>query len=104
MSWTAMLLLSAGNLLQRLAGMFLVGRRLADNERAARLIGLVPVAIVAAVAAVQTFAVRQQLTIDARVPGVAVAAIAAWRRLPLVVVVLLAAGTTAGVRALGLAS
>jgi hypothetical protein len=37
----------------------------------------------------------------ARPAGVAVGALAAWRRAPFVVVVLLAAGTAAGLRALG---
>jgi hypothetical protein len=97
-----MVLLSVGNLTQRMVGVFVLGRRAAAGGLWARLAGLVPLAIVSAVVAVQTFATRQSLVLDARVLGVAVAALAAWRRLPLGVVVLAAALTTAGARTLGM--
>ena len=46
-----------------------------------------------------TFTLGQELVIDARVPGVAAAAVAAWRRLPFPAVIAIGAGVTALVRA-----
>jgi hypothetical protein len=47
-----------------------------------------------------TFSVGQSLIFDARVAGFAVAVVAAWRRAPLIVVVVLAASATALLRAI----
>ena len=46
----------------------------------------------------QTFSLGQSLVLDARAAGLAVAGIAVWRRWPFLVVVALAAVTTALVR------
>ena len=54
--------------------------------------------MLAAIVAVQTFAVGQSLVLDARAAGIAVAGLALWRRAPLLVVLVLAAATTALVR------
>lgn len=85
----------------RLTGAFALGSLIGGSERWARLLGLLPLAIVAAVVAVQTFTIRKDVMVDARAVGVAVAALAAWRRLPLGVVVVLAAATTALLRLAG---
>lgn len=90
-----------GVFLLRVLGGFTLGRVLAGNERWARLLSLLPLSIVAAVIAVQTFTTRQDLVVDARAIGVAVGAVASWRRLPLAVVVVLAAAVTALVRQTG---
>jgi hypothetical protein len=50
--------------------------------------------------AVQTLASGHRLTVDARVPALAVAAVLVWRRAPFVVVVAAAAATAALLRAL----
>lgn len=65
--------------------------------------GLPVLAALAAVALVATAALTDGSGFAgwARATGVAVAAVAAWLRTPFVVVVLLAAGTTAVLRALG---
>jgi hypothetical protein len=47
-----------------------------------------------------TFSVSQSLVLDARVAGFVVAVVAAWRRAPLIVVVVLAASATALLRAI----
>lgn len=62
-----------------------------------------PVALLAALTAVQTFAVGSSLTIDARVAGVAAAVVALLLRAPFLVVVGVAALSAAGLRALGVA-
>lgn len=115
-----MFLLAAGNLAQRLVGMFVLGGRLRGGGRFARLAGLLPVAVISAVVAQQGLATGRSLTVDARVVGLlagAVATAAGWprrssatgqaapsRRLPLAVVIVIAAGSTALVRALGWAN
>lgn len=62
-----------------------------------------PVALLAALTAVQTFASGQALVLDARVAGVAAAVVALLLRAPFLVVVVVAALTAAGLRALGVA-
>lgn len=71
------------------------------EPRVARTAALVTVALLAALVAIQTFATGQGLTVDARLPAVVVAAIALVLRAPFLLVVVLAAGTAALVRALG---
>ncbi len=95
--WAAVLVGSPGCYLLKLAGMS-VPRRLLENARVQRVSILLPVALLAALAATQTFADGRSLTIDARAAGVAVALVAIWRRLPFLVVVGLAAATAALVR------
>jgi hypothetical protein len=51
--------------------------------------------------AVNTFGGDRALTLDARVLGVAAAAIAIWRRAPMLLVVVVAAAVTALARAAG---
>jgi uncharacterized membrane protein len=95
--WAAILLGSAGCYLLKLAGMS-VPRWVLDDPRVQRVAAVLPVGLLAALAAVQTFADGRHLTIDARVAGVAVALVAIWRRWPFLVVVGLAAATTALLR------
>jgi branched-subunit amino acid transport protein len=68
----------------------------------ARVIPLLAPALLAALVITETFGgAGRSLTLDARAGGLAVAAVALWRRAPLYVVVVGAAGATAGLRALG---
>ncbi|HEX2804687.1 MAG TPA: AzlD domain-containing protein [Kineosporiaceae bacterium] len=69
-----------------------------ETERVARVASLVTVALLAALLAVQTVVSGQRLTLDARVPAVAVAAVLLWRRAPFVVVVVVAALVATGLR------
>ncbi|MDR0504805.1 MAG: AzlD domain-containing protein [Bifidobacteriaceae bacterium] len=109
MIWWAIWLGSAAVLLTKILG-HLVGRRLAqrsaDHPNRRRfsgesLVGLVTVALLSALTAVQTIGNGKSLVIDARLVGLVVAGLALWRRAPFIVVVVLAAATTAGLRALG---
>lgn len=72
-----------------------------EGERVRRVSGLVTIALLSALLAVQTLASGKQLTLDARVPAVAVAGVLLWRRTPFVVVIVAAAAVAAGLRLLG---
>jgi branched-subunit amino acid transport protein len=65
-----------------------------------RCLALVPAALISALIVKDTFSTGTELVLDARAAGVAVAAVAAWRRAPLIVVILLGAAVTALVRQL----
>ena len=75
------------------------GRQLGPAQR--RVLDLVAVPLLAALIVVQTLGDGHRLTLDARLPALAVAAVLVWRRAPFLVVVLAAAGTAALVRAIG---
>jgi hypothetical protein len=64
------------------------------------VVALLPVALLAALAAVQTFATGTTLVIDARVAGVGVAVLLLLLRAPFIVVVVGAAATAALLRLL----
>ncbi|PKQ25679.1 MAG: branched-chain amino acid transporter AzlD [Actinobacteria bacterium HGW-Actinobacteria-4] len=79
-----------------------VPQRLTDHPRIQRTALLVTVALLAALAVVQTFSVGTALVLDARVAAIAVAALALALRAPFIVVVVLAAATAAALRAMGI--
>lgn len=91
--------LAAGVYAQRAAGALLINTdRLASRWR--RVLDALPLAIISAVIALATVSDDGELTIDARLIGVAVAALSAWRKMPMLVTVVAAAIATALVRAL----
>ncbi len=96
MIWTAVLVASVGCALLKLAGWSLP-RRWLDGERLQRAAALLPVALLAALVAVQTAAGG---SIGPRLAGVGVAAGLLAMRAPFLVVILAAAATAAGLRAL----
>jgi hypothetical protein len=96
--WAAVLATAAGCYLLKLAGL-LVPERWLEGERTARVMTLLPVALLAALAAVQALAVGGHLVVDARLAGVAVAVVALALRAPFIVVVAAAALTAALLRA-----
>jgi uncharacterized membrane protein len=95
--WVAVLVTAAGCYLLKLAGV-LVPERWLEGERVTRVLILLPVALLAALAAVQTFATGDHLVIDARVAGVAAAIVALRFRAPFIVVVAVSAATAALLR------
>jgi branched chain amino acid efflux pump len=99
MIWAAIITASVGCYLLKLAGLSLP-QSLLDRPDVQRVAGLLPVALLAALVAVGTFADVGRLTIDARVAGVAAAVIALVLRAPFLVVIVVAAATTAMLRAL----
>jgi branched-subunit amino acid transport protein len=67
---------------------------------AERLIVLLPAALLSALVVVQTFADGKAIVLDARAAGLAAAFVAVALRASVLVVLLVAAGTAAGLRAL----
>jgi hypothetical protein len=95
--WAAVVLASLGCYALKLAGLS-VPQRVLSNRRAERIALLLPVALLAALAATQAFSTAKHLVFDARAAGVAAAAIALSLRAPFIVVVAIAATTTALLR------
>jgi Branched-chain amino acid transport protein (AzlD) len=97
MTWAAVLLTAAGCYLLKLAGLS-VPPRVLDRPAVRRSAALLPVALLAALVAVQTVATGNHLVVDARLAGMAVAVVALILRAPFIVVVVLATLATALVR------
>ncbi|HET7327686.1 MAG TPA: AzlD domain-containing protein [Nocardioidaceae bacterium] len=95
--WTAILVAAAGCYLLKLAGLSVPESVLAHPVMR-RVADLLPVAMLAALIGVQVFAAGDSLTVDARVAGLGVAALALVLRAPFLVVVALAAATAAVLR------
>lgn len=100
MKWLPILFTAAGCFVLKVAGT-LLPRRLLRDARVRSMSVLTPVALIAAITALQTVSTGQRLVVDARLAGLAVAAVAVWRKAPFVVVVLSAAVTAAAIRAAG---
>jgi branched-subunit amino acid transport protein len=97
MTWLLVLALAAGSYAFKVSGLVLLGGRTLP-ERLVRCVALLPAALLAALIVVGTFADGRSLVLDARAAGVGVAAVAAWRRAPFPVVIVLAAAVTAAIR------
>ena len=100
MIWLAILAGGLGCYALKVAGLS-VPPRVLTHPRAERVAGLLPVALLAALVAVQVFARGDHLTVDARAAGLAAAALALLLRAPFLVVVVVAAVTAAVLRLLG---
>ncbi|MFF9485665.1 AzlD domain-containing protein [Streptomyces sp. NPDC014676] len=98
--WIAIVVTAVGCYAVKLAGL-LVPAGVLERPLVRRLAALLPVALLAALTAQQTFSDGQTLVVDARAAGVAAAAVALVLRAPFLVVVGAAVVVTAGVRALG---
>jgi uncharacterized membrane protein len=92
--------LAVGTYLMRLSGLVLRGR-FEVSERVRRLLDLAATVLIAALVATAALTQGESFAGWARTAGVALGAVAAWRRLPLVVVVLVAALGTAVCRYAG---
>lgn len=97
MTWAAILAGAAACYALKLIGVSVPDRVLAE-PRVQRIAGLLPVALLAALIGLQTLTHGDEIVLDARLPGLAVAVIARWRRAPFLVVVGLACATTALIR------
>jgi uncharacterized membrane protein len=98
--WSAVLLGALGCYLCKLAGLSLPGRVLRD-PRTQHVAALLPVALLATLAAIQTFTTGRHLVLDARAAALGVAVVAVLLRAPFLVVVALAAATAALLRLVG---
>ena len=101
--WVAIAVATAGCFTAKYLGHVVSGAVL-QRDDVARVVLMAPVALLCALAAVQTVVSGSALVVDARLPAVAVAVVALLLRAPFVVVVLLAAATAAALRALGWAA
>jgi hypothetical protein len=97
MIWLAILVTAVGCYALKLGGL-LVPARVLDHPVVRRVSLQLPVALLLALVAVGTFADGRRLVLDARAAGLAAAALALLLRAPFLLVVVLAAGTTALVR------
>lgn len=97
--WITIAALSLGTFAAKIIGPLTVGDRLPEG-RGLRVTGLVAPAILAGLVVYETFAAEDGFTIDARVAGLAAAAAGLMARLPMIVVILLAAAATALTRVL----
>ncbi|MCP3421113.1 AzlD domain-containing protein [Nocardioides pinisoli] len=84
--WTAVLLAGVGCYLLKLAGLSLPERVL-EHPTVERVADLIPVALLAALVAVQVFSSGSTLTLDARALGLGFAVVALLLRMPFLVVV-----------------
>ncbi|MFJ8464088.1 AzlD domain-containing protein [Streptomyces swartbergensis] len=98
--WIAIGVTVLGCYAVKLAGL-LVPAGVLERPVVKRLAALVPVALLAALTAQQTFADGQVLVLDARAAGLGAAAVALVLRAPFLLVVAAAVLVTAGVRAMG---
>ncbi|MEO3975493.1 AzlD domain-containing protein [Streptomyces sp. CAU 1734] len=96
--WIAIAATAVGCYLVKLAGLLVPANAL-ERPVVQRLAALLPVALLAALTAQQTFSANGALVLDARVAGVAAAALALVLRAPFLVVIGAAVLVTAGVRA-----
>lgn len=97
--WIGIGVLTVGAYLAKLLGFTALNlERL--PEPIADLARLLPIALFAALVVVTTVTDGPAISIDARLAGVTVAGVAAWRKAPFLVVVLAAMIVTSGIRAL----
>jgi branched-subunit amino acid transport protein len=95
--WPTILLAAAACYLIKLVGLS-IPERLLSGARTRRVAALLPVALLAALIATQTFSHGSALTLDARAAGLAVAVVAVLLRAPFLLVVASAAASAALLR------
>jgi branched-subunit amino acid transport protein len=98
--WVVVAVIGAGTMLIKAAGPLTLGDRPLP-ARVQSVVALLAPALLAALVATTTFGSGQELIADARVIGVAVAAVALLFHAPVLLVVLLAAGAAGVARLLG---
>lgn len=102
MAWIAVLGACLLAFLTKLAGHLVPAARL-EGRRMRRVSALLPVALLSSLVVVQTLqATGGRFVADARIAAVGVAVVALLLRAPFIVVVAVAAGVAAGLRAFGL--
>ncbi|CAM5601707.1 MULTISPECIES: AzlD domain-containing protein [Streptomyces] len=98
--WIAIGVTAVGCYLVKYLGLLVPAGAL-ERPLVQRLAALLPVALLAALTAQETFSDGHHLLLDARVAGVGAAVVALLLRAPFLLVVAVAVAVTAGVRALG---
>jgi len=89
-----LIVMTVGTFALKSAGPLVLGDRPLP-VRVQRAVDLLPAALLAALTIVSTMGDGREIVIDARLVGLVVAGIALWRRLPFVVVIVVASAATA---------
>jgi branched chain amino acid efflux pump len=97
MTWVPLLIACAACYSLKLSGLSMP-QRVLQNPRIQRTVPLLPVALLAALIAINTFSSGTHLVLDARAVALAVAGVAVLLRAPFLVVVIAGAATAALVR------
>lgn len=97
MSWSALFAIGAGIYAFKVLGTVVIGSRTIPARLHACL-DVLPVGLLCALIAVNTFTNGRALVVDERAVGLLVAVGCAWRRAPFVVTVCAAAATVAAIR------
>jgi branched-subunit amino acid transport protein len=98
--WISLLVTSALVFIIRFAG-YLVPEKYLTNPTALRINTLIPIALLSALVAVQSFTDKASIIIDQRMAGIGVAVIALLLKAPFPIVVIGAAATSAAIFHLG---
>jgi branched-subunit amino acid transport protein len=96
-SWAAVAVLAAFAYGFKFLGLVVLGSRPLP-EPVSRCLALLPAALLPALVVVNTLSTGRSIVLDARLPGVAAAGVAVWRRAPFPLVVVVGAAVTALVR------
>jgi branched-subunit amino acid transport protein len=96
--WVAVIVASIGCYLLKLAGLSLPPSVL-ERPEVQRVAALLPVALLAGLVAVETFGADGRLVVDLRLAGLGAGVVALVLRAPFLVVIVVAAATTAVLRA-----
>jgi branched-subunit amino acid transport protein len=96
-AWVVVLVVGVFTTLFKAAGPVFVGRRQLP-ARIDAVVALIAPVMLTALVVTQTFGGDEELAVDARVPGVAAAAVAIWRGAPIVLAMAIAAVVTALLR------
>lgn len=99
--WTTILLGSAIVAATKFVG-FVLPARFTESATVQQISDSVTVALLAALVVIQTAGAGSAIVIDARLVAVLAAAVLLWRKVPFIVVILVAAAIAGGVRAVGL--
>ena len=100
-AWLIVVAVGLGTIAIKAAGPVVLGGR-SLPARLGGVVALLAPALLAALVATAALGSGQRLVVDARVIGLAAAALAIWLRAPVLVVVLVAAGSAAVARVLGI--
>lgn len=96
--WIVVAAVGVATVLLKAAGPVLLGRRPLPPRGQSVVDLLAPVMLIALVVT-QTFGADGEVSVDARLPGVAVAVVAIWRRVPIIVAMVIAGVVTGLIRA-----
>lgn len=97
MSWTLIIVLAIGAYAFKFTGLVILGGRTLPAP-IERCLALIPVAVISALIVKDTVTSGQDIVVDARAAGIAAAVVLAWRRAPLIVVIVAGAAVTALLR------